>query len=802
MTEPVLPPHYVKTINSHWTFNYFPDATEGSGYESPLYDDSNWPAISIPHTWNSYETTFELHSSAEGNTGGTDNPRWREGRGWYRKHFIINPAAAGKKIFIEFDGVQKYCKLWLNGKYLGDHDGFHTSFVFDITEHTVTGKDNVLAVAVSNSGRNQAAGSAAEENRFHMFGGIYRDVRLIITDRLYITLKEAASPEKGIITGTPAISERDGVVSIRASVRNDYPDTRKCIVKTCITDRSGRNVQVLKSRVSIAPGRLYGFEQLSRPIAGPQLWSPGSPALYGVRTEVTSGGKVTDVYNSTLAFKRFEWNSDDRSLLLNDEKIVLRGGRLNPVHPWLGIAIPRWMREAEIRNMAENLGYNYLVTGIVPADRFLYELADRYGIIIIDEEFSTAQAAVETMAGSRDAVADSKEAGTGNKDTGAGNKDTGAGSKDTAADNKETGTGTRGAVSAGEPVKIVVKGSHLRTEADKGSVVVIFADIADREGNPVKKTDRVFTWNVSGPATLAGCPVYVPDDGSNIIRSDGNAGIITVTVSSPGLASGSVTIEALAGQPDNTVVDEPVLSDVGRKRVFVPEQASVFSSESGLELDIIYKDIDLGRKKLSEYRREIGRIISENNPPADSASIEYRTLVSLLAAHLEKNGGILSAYDYNYNIGHYNNCRVITGYVNPLKLPQLYKDWLKRYYAEEMITKGYRKNAIDEMNWLNWIPSGGTVAVRQKAGHHLWPKGTVITATGDLAEMIAAVHPVFRKYSREAKERALVFIAKMNPYLNKGEGGSQQDSSKAGNFKYTAGESVPVLIPFLKFISE
>lgn len=660
MTEPVLPPRYVKTINSNWTFNYFPDATEGSGCESPQYDDSNWPAISIPHTWNSYETTFELHSSAEGYTGGTDNPRWREGRGWYRKHFIINPAAAGKKIFIEFDGVQKYCILWLNGKYLGDHDGSHTSFVFDITEHTVTGKDNVLAVAVSNSGRNQAAGSADEENRFHMFGGIYRDVRLIITDRLYITLKEAASPEKGILTGTPAISERDGVVSIRASVRNDYPDTRKCIVKTSITDRSGRNVQVLKSRASIAPGRLYSFEQLSGPIAGPQLWSPGSPTLYGVRTEVTSGGKVTDVYYSTLAFKRFEWSSDDESLLLNDEKIVLRGVRLNPVHPWLGIAIPRWMREAEIRNMAEDLGYNYMVTGSVPADRLLHELADRYGIIILDEEFSPVRAAVEIMTGSRNTRADSKEAGTGNKDTGAGTKDTragtkdtGAGNKDTAAGNKDTAAGTRAAVSAGEPVKIIVKGSHLSTEADKGSVVVISADIADREGNPVRGTDRVFSWNVSGPATLAGCPVYVPEAGgkgnpdaagfkelpvSNIIRSDGNAGIITVTVSSPGLVSGSVTIEALAGQPDNTVVDEPVLSDVGRKRLFVPEQASVFSSESGLELDIIYKDIDLGRKKLSEYRREIGRIISENNPLADSATIEYRTLVSLLAAHLEKTG--------------------------------------------------------------------------------------------------------------------------------------------------------------------
>ena len=68
--------------------------------------------------------------------------------------------------------------------------------------------------------------------------------------------------------------------------------------------------------------------------------------------------------------------------------------------------------------------------------------------------------------------------------------------------------------------------------------------------------------------------------------------------------------------------------------------------------------------------------------------------------------------------------------------------------------------------------------------------------------MIAAVHPVFRRYSREAKERALVFIAKMNPFIKINNAGSIQDGDDPGNFKYTAEESVPVLIPFLKFISE
>lgn len=718
----VLSPRYEKVINSHWTFSYFPDENEDKGYESPQYDDSNWQAISIPHTWNTYETTYELQSFSEGDTDDTGDPCWRDGWGWYRKHFIIDPVAAGKKIFIEFDGVQQYCRLWLNGKYLGDHLGAHDSFFFDITGHIVTGQDNVLAVAVSNSRKHHAAGPSAAGNNFHIYGGIYRDVRLLITDRLYISPGGQASPAGGILVSTPVVTDKEGIVNIRTWIQNDYPETRRCNLNVYISDKSGRDVQVLKSKATIGAGQLYMFDQVSRPIAKPDLWTPGSPSLYGLRVEVQSGSRISDVCTGSLAFRLSGSDPGDENR--------------NSVHPWLGNAIPGWLRE---------------------------------------KEYSS-----DTPAG------------------------------DSEADHIGSG-------STGEAAKVVLKSSHRTTGADRGSVIVVYADIADREGNPVGETDKALSWNVSGPAILAGYPVYVPDTGgesaaamvsfkklpvSNIVRSDGNTGTITVTVSSPGLVSASVTIEAHAIQSDNTVVDEPALSDMGRKRLFIPEQAAGSSFEREKELDIIHKDINLGRKQLSDYRREISRIISGNNPRADTAATEYRTLVSLLAAHLERNNGILSARDYNFNTGNYNDCMIITGYVNPLKLPQLFKDGLKSHYAEEMITKGYEKNAIDEMNWLNWIPSGGTVAVYQTGRQPLWPKGTIITEKDDLAEMIAAVHPVFRRYSREAKERALVFIAKMNPFIKINNAGSLQDGDDPGNFKYTAEESVPVLIPFLKFISE
>jgi len=90
-----------KVINSNWTFNYFPKESADKGYESPGYDDSQWPAISLPHTWNTYETTGDRHPFVL-NPDEEDNMYWWIGWGWYRKHFAINCDLTGKKVFVEF----------------------------------------------------------------------------------------------------------------------------------------------------------------------------------------------------------------------------------------------------------------------------------------------------------------------------------------------------------------------------------------------------------------------------------------------------------------------------------------------------------------------------------------------------------------------------------------------------------------------------------------------------------------------------------------------------------------------------
>ncbi len=96
-----------KIVNSQWTFNYFPNESADKGYESPGTDDSKWIAVSLPHTWSTYETTGELHPFIR-NASENDNPYWWTGWGWYRKHFSINKEFEGRRVFIEFEGVQNF----------------------------------------------------------------------------------------------------------------------------------------------------------------------------------------------------------------------------------------------------------------------------------------------------------------------------------------------------------------------------------------------------------------------------------------------------------------------------------------------------------------------------------------------------------------------------------------------------------------------------------------------------------------------------------------------------------------------
>lgn len=372
-------------INREWTFNYFPSGIEDFAVASVPYDDSRWKAIALPHTWSTYETTGDIHPYMKYASEREDS-YWWNGWGWYRKRIVFGPELKDKRIFIEFEGVQKYCKVYLNGTLLGDHKGGYTGFYFDITSHIVFGRENVISVAVSNR-RDDKFGTIppATAGNFNVYGGIYRDVKIVVKEDIHIPFQGSYEHEGGTFVTTPAVSKDAASVAVRTWVRNDSGKTAPVTVKTIVADADSRIVQSCSTEQTLKPGELCDFFQQSETIRNPHLWSPESPYLYNVYTEVYSGNKLTDTYRSPLGFRWFEWDHQANCLMLNGERVHIHGTNRHQEFPWVGDAMPHWLTEKDMMDIRYGMNTNFMRTAHYPHDPIVYDFNDRHGIITVEE---------------------------------------------------------------------------------------------------------------------------------------------------------------------------------------------------------------------------------------------------------------------------------------------------------------------------------------------------------------------------------------------------------------------------------
>ena len=132
-----------------------------------------WAEISIPHTWNAID--------------GANGFDFYRGACWYRKSFKLNSDIQNKRVFIEFQGANSVADVYLNEKHIGQHRGGYSTFRFDITEFLLEEKENILAVKVDNSNFDDVYPQVAD---FTFYGGIYRDVNLIIVNNTHFDLMD------------------------------------------------------------------------------------------------------------------------------------------------------------------------------------------------------------------------------------------------------------------------------------------------------------------------------------------------------------------------------------------------------------------------------------------------------------------------------------------------------------------------------------------------------------------------------------------------------------------------------------
>lgn len=376
-----------QSLYRDWTFNYFPATQPDLASIAVDFDDHAWPAIALPHTWQTFETTREPHPFIRSASERAD-PYWWNGWGVYRKRFVLPPEmrAREKQVFVEFDGVQKYARVFLNGHELGDHRGGYDGFSFELTTHLRANADNVLVVLVSNRRDDPFGGiPPMTAGNFNVYGGLYRDVRLVVKDRLHFPFQGSSAHEGGTFVTTPEVSRARAVVRIRTWVRNAYPVSQSARLETRILAPDGAVLQTLTRDLTVAAGELAEVDELAPPISQPRLWSPEAPQLYRVESRLELAGHVVDQHTSPLGFRWFRWDTATHRLILNDQPVVIHGTNRHQDYPWLGDAMPKWLHARDLDDIRHNLAHNFMRTAHYPQDDFAYDLNDRLGIITVAE---------------------------------------------------------------------------------------------------------------------------------------------------------------------------------------------------------------------------------------------------------------------------------------------------------------------------------------------------------------------------------------------------------------------------------
>ncbi|HET8828746.1 MAG TPA: glycoside hydrolase family 2 TIM barrel-domain containing protein, partial [Pelobium sp.] len=363
-----------KTINTNWNFH----KGEIDGF--PLTKIKvNWDKVNIPHTWNAFDVE-------------DDEPGYYRGTGWYQKDIVIPSSWKNKDVYIYFEGASQIAEVFINGKSVGTHIGGYNFFSFPITDAVKFDENNTISIKVNNEHNEDIPPLSAD---FTFYGGIYRDVYLIAANKVHFDMDNHAS--KGVFISTPKVSKEQASVLVKGVISNTSSDKQSLVVYSQIFDASGKKVAEKQDKLKVSANGNQSFEQSFAPINNPNLWSPESPYLYRMISQVKDAktGNLLDEISNPLGFRWFNFDAD-KGFFLNGEPVKLIGTNRHQDFKDLGNALPDAMHVRDVA-LLKNMGGNFLRISHYPQDPQVLEACDRLGILT-SVEIPIVNAITETKA--------------------------------------------------------------------------------------------------------------------------------------------------------------------------------------------------------------------------------------------------------------------------------------------------------------------------------------------------------------------------------------------------------------------
>lgn len=361
------PTRTVRTVNDGWIFTK-------EGVKTQVH---------LPHTWNATDADDD------------EKGFWR-GECTYEKTLRLGDEIDGRKVFLRFEGAYQETRLFVNGKAAGEHLGGYTAFIFDITDLVIKG-DNKLLVKVDNKFNENIPTLTAD---YTFFGGIYRDVDLILAPQVLVSPDVYAS--SGVLLSTPSVSAEKASVKAVTYLTNSTAEKKTVLLEQVLVAPDGTTAATFSTKMKLEAGLDKApFEQTFE-VASPKIWDVETPEVYTVLTSVYQVIKkdkvLLDRVSNPLGFRNYSFDPD-KGFTLNGRHLKIMGTNRHQDFMWKGNALPDEYHERDILLLKE-MGGNFLRIAHYPQDPVMTDECDRQGIvnsveipivnyITLNEEFKT-----------------------------------------------------------------------------------------------------------------------------------------------------------------------------------------------------------------------------------------------------------------------------------------------------------------------------------------------------------------------------------------------------------------------------
>lgn len=337
-------------LNNDWNFRFSHQVQKGTEVR-----------VDLPHTWNAQDAL----------SGKID---YKRGIGNYEKNLFIRSEWKGKRLFIRFEGVNNIADVFVNRRHIGEHRGGYGAFIFEITGKVEYGKENSILVRVNNGEQLDIMPLVGD---FNFYGGIYRDVHLLITDETCISPLNYASP--GVRLIQDSVSHKYAKVRAVVDLSNGDSGNREVELNVRLLDGQ-RVVKEGTKKVNLS-GNAAMQQEFTFEIDQPHLWNGRQdPFLYQAEVTLSRNGQMVDRVTQPLGL-RFYRIAPDKGFFLNGKHLPLQGVCRHQDRSEVGNALRPQHHEEDAALMLE-MGVNAVRLAHYPQATYFYDLMDKNGIIV------------------------------------------------------------------------------------------------------------------------------------------------------------------------------------------------------------------------------------------------------------------------------------------------------------------------------------------------------------------------------------------------------------------------------------